>query len=483
MGFSFGLTDKQKKMNKLSVKLGRKATKDDLKNYDKIMKSSGEDYVPLAKKEPTKSKKAPKVKIGSSRFAKQIVDDGSVAPELSIANYNKKNNPKPKTTKVIKKIDSIPKKELKRKVKTRIEKRNANIASDIKAGSLPKNSKKIEAPKSNPLPRKAPKFIGPKKKPVDWQAINPAKGSSGVFARDGYVDENVTAGVNSVDATNSPDYVAPTKPVVKKPKPKLDSSFLSPALKSVYDGLPNSGAKKAFLDSMKAQDDRIKNSAMNAPSLPSTVHGPSTQAPIVDSVAPHVGGDPRLKRTGIGQDTLGSFMNPTPPPAITPEYVAEVAAKGGSIMADGSVVYPDAPISEANQQAANEFDKRFIANREAGIAKAQNISAFVDPQIAEFDAPFKFDPVTQAPAVVRKPSVAPVATQPHVVATNATSKAVADVVAKKAAVAKEPVSIQKSRFATVDPLNLFGNSNGANVFDFGISAPNGNRFSGGKAKY
>jgi len=243
----------------------------------------------------------------------------------------------------------------------------------------------------------------------------------------------------------------------------LDPSGLSPQLKAVYDNMPNDKARSAFLGGMNAQADRIAGSALNAPSLTEYAPSPEVVLPsleelnargedqsreavaakvaIADAQTPYVDKDPRLK---LGTE---EYMN---------KYDAQVVP-GTNITMD--------EVQTSLEELTNTPPK----------AKT---SAFVDPQIAEFDAPFTFDDQKVNPKTGKNTVVVP--KNPYVPAK--TGKKVAPSVithnAGQPAQVQAPV-VERERFATVDPLNLFGNRNGVNPFASGGGVINNARFSGG----
>ena len=235
----------------------------------------------------------------------------------------------------------------------------------------------------------------------------------------------------------------------------------------------------------------------------------------------------------------GMGENPEPTTPLTPEYIAEVQAKGGSFMADGSVSYPDVPafsdrmqkintirdkeaaIARSNRLAAIEFDKTkmgvdssafYPEGTVIGGVMGTDDNAMLDandnivpvPPVARKAKPYRtrqqrIDDMNKKSANKTKSGVNPKTGKNTVkIAKNPYGKTP---YVSKSKIAKDAASISlpkrgtsgmniggrkeidiggnlvnSNRFATVDPLNLFGNKNGVNPFS---SSAGTDRFSGG----
>ena len=140
---------------------------------------------------------------------------------------------------------------------------------------------------------------------------------------------------------------------------------------------------------------------------------------------------------------------------------------------------PTAP-ADSLSVAASQFVAPFIGGDM--IVKPEKSRA-VDPQIAEFDAPITFDSPKINPKtgkntvkIPKNPYNQPAKTGRG---TNIPGpKAIQQAAATIAKAAPAPV-VERQKFATVDPLNLFGNRNGVNPFASGGGAITNARFSGG----
>jgi len=456
--------ERQRVSKLLSAGFGRRATKAEIDNYFKT------------------ASRTPNNKIQS--------DDLSVAPELSIAAMQgykepitKFKEPKPKSKSSA----------FKPMATTSAQKTNSSIKREQKVGSIPKTNYKREEPK---VTRKVNKSTNKKntwKRPV----FDPKKGASNIIEGEGYIPDSVKAGKRSVDAKKSPDYRAPIKPKSKPKAKPADLSGLSPELRKIYDNMPNKAAKSAFLGGMNRQANRVDS--MNTPSLTNYADSPdvtlpslaelnargSDQSPdaiarsafIADSQDPYVDRDPRMKRGTV------EYLNKYSP---ADEYAAKMRAEGNDLPVGSD---PYAGMTPENAAAARAFDNTTIRNRENAI---------------EFAQPFEFDAngnkVAGAPGesvidrsymmpkdVIRNPNgyVAGGNAGPSGVGARPVGGGGVSVGSRPTATASafsKPVvapAAPQQRYATVDPLNIFGNSNGVNPFGFRDEAVTNDRFSGG----